>query len=410
MEGHALFRQAVHGLCQSVPDRAGKHRCDHMRKTKAHCNTCSSAYSLRTGLLKSNASQVGRKNGFYFPARAGLSHCAKADGHRGLRLPCRGAALGRSPVRTFDKNPNPVNPEQGCYDPVPWLLTRSETKKSKPAHLKAAPTQDKAQHRVKPAHSPPPSGSGAPHPVASPGQRVEGRKHSSSPKSSNADDDRKARSLAGDASTSAAATPASNYYSTQTSRKPRAGHGPSPANSTGQRHNGFVKQQPQLQNSRPPPSPPTSDGQTHASATQPAQTHGSHTQPAQKPVVHPQPAQTRASHTQPSSNDRIDEADSDSFAKAQPSQYAQREVPFDVEASRKRGSNPIRDLLETQKIVLHDYAPGQKPKSRCPQCHGGSTHEASLSVNISPDSLSAAWLCHRATCGWEGGIDQKAGW
>lgn len=93
----------------------------------------------------------------------------------------------------------------------------------------------------------------------------------------------------------------------------------------------------------------------------------------------------------------------------EPSQYAQREVQFDVAATRKQGSNAIRDLLGTQKITLPEYAPGQKPKTRCPRCHGGSQHEDSLAVNISVDSQSAAWMCHRATCGWEGGIDQKAG-
>ena len=94
---------------------------------------------------------------------------------------------------------------------------------------------------------------------------------------------------------------------------------------------------------------------------------------------------------------------------AERSMYAQREVPFDVKASRKNGTTAIRDLLETQKITLQEYAPGQKPKVLCPRCHGGSQHEASLAVNISVDSQSAAWMCHRATCGWEGGIDQKTG-
>ena len=89
--------------------------------------------------------------------------------------------------------------------------------------------------------------------------------------------------------------------------------------------------------------------------------------------------------------------------------YAQKAVPFDVSVSRKNGNTAIRDLLETQKITLQEYAPGQKPKVLCPRCHGGSQHEASLAVNISVDSQSAAWLCHRATCGWQGAIDQKTG-
>lgn len=89
--------------------------------------------------------------------------------------------------------------------------------------------------------------------------------------------------------------------------------------------------------------------------------------------------------------------------------YAQKAVPFDILASSRNGTTAIRDLLETQKITLHEYAPGQKPKVLCPRCHGGSQHEASLAVNISVDSQSAAWLCHRATCGWQGAIDQKTG-
>ena len=96
-------------------------------------------------------------------------------------------------------------------------------------------------------------------------------------------------------------------------------------------------------------------------------------------------------------------------ASEEPSMYAQKTVPFDVSASRKSGTTAIRDLLETQKITLQEYAPGQKPKVLCPRCHGGSQHEASLAVNISVDSQSAAWLCHRATCGWQGAIDQKTG-
>lgn len=96
-------------------------------------------------------------------------------------------------------------------------------------------------------------------------------------------------------------------------------------------------------------------------------------------------------------------------ARVEPSMYAQKAVPFDVSASRRKGTTAIRDLLETQKITLQEYAPGQKPKVLCPRCHGGSQHEASLAVNISVDSQSAAWLCHRATCGWQGAIDQKTG-
>ena len=121
---------------------------------------------------------------------------------------------------------------------------------------------------------------------------------------------------------------------------------------------------------------------------------------------------SKSADTSAASNDARQSTDSVPSAEAtpsEPSMYAQREVPFDVTASRRNGTAAIRDLLETQKITLQEYAPGQKPKVLCPRCHGGSQHEASLAVNISVDSQSAAWMCHRATCGWEGGIDQKTG-
>lgn len=86
------------------------------------------------------------------------------------------------------------------------------------------------------------------------------------------------------------------------------------------------------------------------------------------------------------------------------SQYAQKASAF----GRKLGNTPIRDLLQTQQITLPDYSPGQK-RAQCPKCAGGSTHEESLALNISEDSQSAKWICHRATCGWEGGVDQGAG-
>ena len=126
-------------------------------------------------------------------------------------------------------------------------------------------------------------------------------------------------------------------------------------------------------------------------------------QPSRPPPPQPPSAPGNGSSHMPGTSDAAQSSASE------PSQYAHKEVQFDVAASRKQGGNAIRDLLETQKIMLQEYAPGQKPKTRCPRCHGGSQHEDSLAVNISVDSQSAAWKCHRATCGWEGGIDQKAG-
>lgn len=86
------------------------------------------------------------------------------------------------------------------------------------------------------------------------------------------------------------------------------------------------------------------------------------------------------------------------------SQYAQKASS----QHSKLGTKPIRDLLESKSITLADYSPGQK-RAQCPKCAGGSTHEDSLALHISDDSQSAKWICHRATCGWEGGIDQASG-
>lgn len=63
----------------------------------------------------------------------------------------------------------------------------------------------------------------------------------------------------------------------------------------------------------------------------------------------------------------------------------------------------IRDLLSSRGIYLKSYAPGQHTALICPTCKGGSSSEESLSVKIEDDSQSAAWCCHRGTCGWEGG-------
>ena len=87
------------------------------------------------------------------------------------------------------------------------------------------------------------------------------------------------------------------------------------------------------------------------------------------------------------------------------SQYAQK---ASTQQRSRLGNKPIRDLLQSKSITLPDYSPGQK-RTQCPMCAGGTSHEESLALHISEDSQSAKWICHRATCGWEGGIDQGSG-
>ena len=65
-------------------------------------------------------------------------------------------------------------------------------------------------------------------------------------------------------------------------------------------------------------------------------------------------------------------------------------------------------MLATHGIYLKSYAPAQYTALVCPTCKGGSSSEESLSVKIEEDSQSAAWLCHRGTCGWTGGCSLRA--
>lgn len=62
----------------------------------------------------------------------------------------------------------------------------------------------------------------------------------------------------------------------------------------------------------------------------------------------------------------------------------------------------IRDALAARGIVLRQYTPGQHNGNICPICKGGSNTEGSFNVKISPDSQSATWVCHRATCNFKG--------
>lgn len=65
---------------------------------------------------------------------------------------------------------------------------------------------------------------------------------------------------------------------------------------------------------------------------------------------------------------------------------------------------PLRDLLQERNIVLRSYSAGQHNGLMCPVCQGGSTKEASFSINIEKDGTTAAYKCHRGTCNFEGGV------
>lgn len=64
----------------------------------------------------------------------------------------------------------------------------------------------------------------------------------------------------------------------------------------------------------------------------------------------------------------------------------------------------LAEGLSTRGISLRRYDIGTV-KTLCPKCHGGSTHEKSLSVTINSDG--AVWLCHRASCGWADGLKEE---
>lgn len=268
-----------------------------------------------------------------------------------------------------------------------------------------------------------------------------------------ADHERRQSSLPGNASTSAAAPSlaASSGYkgkpSSQAARKTQYGPRPVAASSTGATAVkwGAAARDPRTSPAQPadsssslkrpgpplprplpagPPAaspPPAPPDHTTASESPTGLKTGIHSptpSPPQQSTTNPSTASLGGNQTRPTpggagTNSAVQTglqvSSPIAAAHVEPSMYAQKAVPFDVSASSRIGATAIRDLLETQKITLHEYAPGQKPKVLCPRCLGGSQHEASLAVNISVDSQSAAWLCHRATCGWQGAIDQKTG-
>lgn len=65
----------------------------------------------------------------------------------------------------------------------------------------------------------------------------------------------------------------------------------------------------------------------------------------------------------------------------------------------------LAQLLQDQGISPKSYRTGSEHRLECPKCHGGSTHEKSLSLTIDNDG-GAVWVCFRA-CGWKGNIPSK---
>jgi twinkle protein len=69
-------------------------------------------------------------------------------------------------------------------------------------------------------------------------------------------------------------------------------------------------------------------------------------------------------------------------------------------------SNPsqnLPDLLVGHGMRPKSYSPGSVQKIICPQCTGGKTREISMTLTIDQDGGGAKWLCHRGTCGFNGG-------
>ncbi|KAJ0081570.1 hypothetical protein Patl1_11520 [Pistacia atlantica] len=72
--------------------------------------------------------------------------------------------------------------------------------------------------------------------------------------------------------------------------------------------------------------------------------------------------------------------------------------------SRRLGLRPLDVLMIKLKELGMDMekcVPGQY-SLLCPACNGGDSEEKSLSVYITPDGVTAIWMCCRAKCEWKG--------
>ncbi len=423
-----LLRWRSEPLC----DRTRKQRCGTTFQLTFVLTAVSISHQAPAGLIKPGHSRAVR-------LRTGSCSCIRADFSTAASSTALGGAHAQPFARAFATGPTSgqakARPGRSPKASPAWLFENTDKAPAAPDPARQIPSNvvkrqgaaaPEAGSRAKPEHLQAKQANAA-HGLAdtqakdavNSNNSTAQQRAATSLQGADADAERRERSDSSNASTSAAATTTSvneAIYGTakddlnpaqQTSPPPTSswpyqptaaaevGHKPAQQASPSNHPTVNPHQSPTAQHTR-------SNGlsyqpNTGATVTSP--------QPSRPLPPQPQSAPSNGSSHLPGSSD----AASAQTSASEPSQYAQKEVQFDVAASRKQGGNAIRDLLETQKITLQEYAPGQKPKTRCPRCHGGSQHEDSLAVNISVDSQSAAWKCHRATCGWEGGIDQKAG-
>ncbi|KAL1829488.1 hypothetical protein ACET3Z_007900 [Daucus carota] len=94
--------------------------------------------------------------------------------------------------------------------------------------------------------------------------------------------------------------------------------------------------------------------------------------------------------------------------------HARAYSPVEVENEEVDAENSMRlsilnKKLENVGIGSGDWNPGQYHGLICPMCKGGNSGEKALSLLIEHDGNTATWTCHRAKCGWKGGLKALAG-
>jgi len=432
VEVDAFFCQAqwlLRWCSQLLCDRARKERYVTTFQLTFVLTALYISHQATAGLIKPGHSRAIR-------LRTDSCSCIRADSNSAASSAALGGSHAQPFARAFATGPTSgqakSRPGRAPKASPPWLINRDNKAPSAPDFSRQTPSNVARQGAAAPEpglHAKP-EHSQARQANAAPGLAETQAKYAVNSKSSTAQQsaatssqetnaERRQRSLSGSASTSAAATVTSineaTYGTAKDDLKPAQQTSAPPASSGMPYHStaaadvGHTPAQQAFSSNYATVNPhqsPTAQ-QMHSNRLSHLPNAGATVTSRQpsRPLPQPPSAPSNGSSHLPGSSDAISAQSSAS----EPSQYAQKEVQFDVAASRKQGGNAIRDLLETQKITLQEYAPGQKPKTRCPRCHGGTQHEDSLAVNISVDSQSAAWKCHRATCGWEGGIDQKAG-
>jgi twinkle protein len=68
----------------------------------------------------------------------------------------------------------------------------------------------------------------------------------------------------------------------------------------------------------------------------------------------------------------------------------------------------LYELLADEGIHVKSLEAGLTRHIDCPHCQGGNHFDKrTLSVTIDKDGRGAAWVCHRGSCGWNGGVHEK---